>query len=233
MPVKARCTLRGMSPPSRPRSPLSMVVLALACEEPMHPYRMQALIKQRGKDRVANVAQRNSVYQAIEALRRAGLIAERGTLRAERRPERTLYEATAEGRRTLRWWLCDVLSAPAREFPQFPAALSLLALLEPREARAALEARMAALESRLAGLDPPPPQLPRLFLLEDEYRVAVTRAEIQWLRRVTADLRSGRLRWDQEWVRRIAEEMAALAGGAEQPQPGDRRPRRRPARRKP
>jgi hypothetical protein len=72
-----------------------------------------------------------------------------------------------------------------------------------------------------------------LFLLEDEYRAAVTRAEIQWLRRVTADLRSGRLRWDEEWVRRIAEEMAALAGGPEQPQPGDRRPRRRPARRKP
>src|SRR5437899_1987026 len=47
-----------MPPPSRPRSPLWIVVLGLACEEPMHPYRMQTLIKQRGKDLVANVARR-------------------------------------------------------------------------------------------------------------------------------------------------------------------------------
>jgi hypothetical protein len=43
-------------------------VLGLACEAPMHPYRMQALIKQRGKEQIANVAQRNSVYQTIAAL---------------------------------------------------------------------------------------------------------------------------------------------------------------------
>jgi hypothetical protein len=29
---------------------MSMVVLSLICEEPMHPYRMQALIKERGKE---------------------------------------------------------------------------------------------------------------------------------------------------------------------------------------
>src|SRR3954469_5826512 len=114
---------RRMTSSPRPRSPLWMVVLALACEEPMHPYRMQTLIKQRGKDHVANVAQRNSVYQAIEALQRAGLIAIRETTRDENRPERTVYEATAVGRDTLRAWLRTVLSTPAREFPDFPAAL--------------------------------------------------------------------------------------------------------------
>ena len=87
-----------MPHPTRPRSPLSIIVLGLACEEPMHPYRMQTLIRQRGKDQVANVAQRNSVYQTIEALERAGLIVARGTSRDENRPERTVYEATAAGR---------------------------------------------------------------------------------------------------------------------------------------
>src|ERR1700704_4347600 len=92
---------RHMTNSPRPRSPLWIVVLALACEEPMHPYRMQTLIKQRGKDQIANVAQRNSVYQTIDALRRAGLIKIRGRSREERRPERTTYEATEEGRRAL------------------------------------------------------------------------------------------------------------------------------------
>lgn len=221
-----------MKAPPRPRSPLSMVVLALACEEPMHPYRMQALIKQRGKDQVANVAQRNSVYQTIDALRRAGLIAARGTSRTARRPERTVYEATAEGRQTLRSWLRTVLSTPAREFPDFPAALSLVSLLEPGEARAVLEARVEALETRLPALDLAPPGLPRLFLLESEYMAALVRAEIKWLRAVTADLRSRRLTWSEEWIRRVAAELGSQAGAAPPGQPPIRRPRgsRRPRR---
>src|SRR5579862_1201460 len=88
---------RSLPLPARPRSPLWMVVLSLVCEEPMHPYRMQALIKERGKDQIANVAQRNSVYQTITGLRRAGLIAIRETSREERRPERTIYKVTEEG----------------------------------------------------------------------------------------------------------------------------------------
>ena len=179
----------------RPRSPLSMVVLALACEEPMHPYRMQQLIVERGKDHVANVAQRNSVYQTIDALLRAGLIAVRETARDENRPERTIYEATDDGRRTLHGWLRTMLSTPAREFPDFPAALSLIDPgMKPAELRALLETRVAALEARLAGQGTPPPGLPRLFLLEEEYMAAIVRAEIDWLRGVIDDLRTGRLK---------------------------------------
>src|SRR5215468_836330 len=185
---------RRMTNP-RPRSPLWMIVLALACEEPMHPYRMQTLIKQRGKDRVANVAQRNSVYQTIEALLRAELIAVRETARDENRPERTVYEATDEGRRTIHAWIRTVLATPAREFPDFPAALSLLGPdFKPAELRALLEARAAALEHRLAGHEEPFPELPRMFLLEEEYMAAIVRAEIAWLRGVIDDLRAGRLK---------------------------------------
>jgi DNA-binding PadR family transcriptional regulator len=185
-----------------------MVVLSLAAEEPMHPYRMQTLIKQRGKDQVANVAQRNSVYQTIAALRRAGLIAVRETSREERRPERTVYDVTDEGRRTLRSWLRTVLSVPAREFPDFPAALSLAAMLGPEDLRRALETRAAALAPRATELEKPYPGLPRVFLLEAEYMVATLRAQIKWLHSVTADLRSGRLRFPSaEEMRRLSVQM--------------------------
>jgi DNA-binding PadR family transcriptional regulator len=196
-------------PPARPRSPLWLVVLALVWEEPMHPYRMQALIKERGKDEIANVAQRNSVYQTIAALRRAGLIAVLETSREERRPERTVYEITAEGRHTLHQWMRAVLSTPAREFPDFPAALSLVAGARPDEVRGLLETRIRALETRLAQLERPVPNLPRLFSLESEYMAALVRAEIRWLEAVTADLRSGRLTWNKAWVRRVALRFAA------------------------
>src|SRR5215211_308340 len=128
------------------RSPLALVVLALLYEAPMHPYRMQQLIKERGKDEVVNVRQRASVYQTIDRLRRLGLITPRETVREEKWPERTVYELTEEGRRTFRDWMHEVLSAPAQEFPEFPAAVSLLALLTPEEALRQLETRVVALE---------------------------------------------------------------------------------------
>jgi len=228
----------AMTNPSRPRSPLWMVVLALACEEPMHPYRMQTLIKERGKDHVANVAQRNSVYQTIDALLRAELIAVRETSREENRPERTVYEATEEGRRTLHAWIRTVLSTPAREFPDFPAALSLLEpSMKPAELRGLLEARVAALEARLAANAGPPFELPRWFLLEEEYMAAMVRAEIAWLRGIIDDLRSGRLRPPTEAeLRRLsalpgapteAALQKAMARGEPPGEPAKPRPARR------
>jgi len=171
-----------------------MIVLALACEEPMHPYRMQTLIKQRGKDLVANVAQRNSVYQTIDALERAGLIAVRGISREENRPERTVYEATPAGRDALMDWVRTGLSTPAREFPEFPAVLSVLyGVKSPDDLAGLLETRCQALERRRAELEVSVPGVPRIFLVESEYMAALLRAELKWLRAIIADLHSGRL----------------------------------------
>jgi len=192
------------------RSTLALVLLSLLAEEPMHPYRMQQMIKQRGKDRIANVAARNSVYQTIDRLLRAELIAVRETSRDERRPERTVYELTAAGDTALREWIGGMLAAPAREFPEFPAALASLMLLAPDEVRARLAERAAALSeevdqvrAELAAF----PELPRLFRLDEEYTLAVREAELRWVEGVVAALRSGELTWSLEWIRAIAEEL--------------------------
>lgn len=52
------------------KSPLALAILCLLIEEPMHPYRMQQLIKERGKDEVINVRYRTSIYQTIDRLHR-------------------------------------------------------------------------------------------------------------------------------------------------------------------
>lgn len=183
------------------RSTLGMVLLALLMEAPMHPYRMQQVIKERGQDQLVNVAQRNSVYQALDRLVRDGLARPASTAREAGRPERTVYEITEAGTAAMHRWLVAMLPAPAREFPEFPVALAFLPVLAPAEVRRMLQQRIETQEERLAAIRrQAPPGLPRLFLIEDEYRAAVLTAEITWLRALIADLSTGTLTWDREMI---------------------------------
>ncbi|GIM91546.1 PadR family transcriptional regulator [Paractinoplanes toevensis] len=187
------------------RSTLGMVLLALLMEAPMHPYRMQQMIKERGQDQLVNVAQRNSVYQALDRLVRDGLARPGGSAREAGRPERTVYEITPDGEATMRLWLIAMLPTPAREFPEFPAALAFIAVLAPGQVRELLGRRLAEQDERLATIHrQAPPGLPRLFLIEDEYRAAMLTAEIGWLRQVISDLDSGSFTWDREMIEQTA-----------------------------
>ena len=174
----------------------------------MHPYRMQRLIKDRAKDQVINVNQRASLYQTISQLLRAGLITFWETERQEGFPERTVYKLTEKGHHAALDWLRDMLSTPAQEFPEFPAAVSLLPLLTPEDARHQLELREARLIDQMTSMDDELQtyrvSLPRLFLLETEYMRTLIEAELNWVRSIIADLRSSQLTWTQDWMRPFA-----------------------------
>ena len=90
------------------RSPLALTVLGLLEYRPAHPYRIQQVIREWGKDRVINVGQRASLYRVIERLLAAGLIQVRETQRDKLYPERTVYEVTDAGRQASRQgcWRC-------------------------------------------------------------------------------------------------------------------------------
>jgi DNA-binding PadR family transcriptional regulator len=195
------------------RSPIALAALAMLYEAPMHPYRMQRLIKERGKDEVINVTQRASLYQTIGRLEREGLIARQPVTRDENRPERTVYEITAAGRATALEWMRQVLSSPAREFPEFPAAISFLALLTPADALQQLELRIPGIEAEIARIDDALKQavvVPRLFLLEMEYLRASQVTELSWVRSVVEDLRCERLTWSEAWLQRVGAQLAAV-----------------------
>jgi hypothetical protein len=51
-------------------------------------------------------------------------------------------------------------------------------------------------------------QVPRLFLLESELVRAQITAELDWVRSVVADLKSGTLTWSPEWLDEIAQRFA-------------------------
>lgn len=195
-------------------SPLALTVLALLHYRPLHPYGVQRLIQQWGKDQVINVGQRASLYRTMERLQTEGLIAVRETARDQAYPERTVYEVTDRGRRIARDWLRAMLSTPKQEFPDFPAALSNLLLLSADEVRELLEQRLATLDATVAALDASLATeaehgLPRIAMLESEYLRAVTAAEQQWVRSVVEDLRSGRLPWAADALAAFAEQQPA------------------------
>jgi DNA-binding PadR family transcriptional regulator len=200
---------KSAAPKPPPPSPLGLIVLWQLWSEPTHVYRMQKLFEAEGKDRIVNVRSRASLYQAIERLERLGLVEVHETIRQEGYPDRVVYAITEAGRETARQWLRDMLSDTGGQYPEFIAALSILFGLPVEEAREQLELRAeriaAQLEETDRGIEAAPPGLPRLFLLEEEYRATMLRAELDWLRAVIADLTEGRLTWSEQWLREIAE----------------------------
>lgn len=168
----------------------------------MHPYKMQRMIKDRSKDQVINVGQRASLYQTINQLLKAELITFWETSRQEGFPDRTVYRVTDKGHDTAVEWLREMLSTPAQEFPDFPAAVSLLPLLTPEDAldqmqrrEAKLSAQIDAITREVQSLD-----LPKLFTLESDYLLAVLEAELKWVQALVADIRSGAVTWNQDWM---------------------------------
>jgi DNA-binding PadR family transcriptional regulator len=197
---------------TRPRAPqrsaLGLVVLWLLFEKPLHVYGMQKLIEAEGKDRVINVRSRASLYQAIERLVRSGLVEVSETVRVAGYPDRIVYAITERGREVAREWLRESLRLTGPEYPEFIAAVSLLFALEPEDARAQLEQREQRLAAELADTEAAmaaaPAGLPRLFLLEEEYRKTLLDAQLSWLRGVIDDMSERRLDWNEQWLREVA-----------------------------
>ena len=182
---------------------MALAVLTCFTERPMHPYEVAQTLRTRAKHESIRLNY-GSLYGVVEALEKRGLIRARETVRAGRRPERTVYEITDAGLREMSDWLSELVAVPVKEYLQFEAALSLLPALPPDEALAALEQRSRALEMEIALLDgaagaATDQGLHRLFTLESEYVQALRRAELDYVRRLLKDIESSELSGIDEW----------------------------------
>src|SRR6266481_1573212 len=148
--IQALNNLASM-PSKMPTNPLALAVLALCFERPMHPYEMAATLKRRQKHESIKLRY-GSLYTVIELMTSRGLIRSKETSRGGKRPERTVYALTPAGRDLLRNWMCDVVAQPAKEFPQFEAALCLLPVLPPDEAVTLLRDRALRLADKLTEM---------------------------------------------------------------------------------
>lgn len=190
--------------PADPRAnPLALAVLACLAERPMHPYEAAGTLRERRKHESVRLNY-GSLYSVVASLERRGLITPVETVRDGRRPERTVYALTDAGRRELDDWLAQLISTPAREYTGFEAALSFLPVLAPETVAELLRARAAQLEADLAqrrgsrGLLGRA-DVPRVFWIEEEYRAALRRAELEYVRRLISDLQDGSLDGLEWW----------------------------------
>jgi DNA-binding PadR family transcriptional regulator len=181
---------------------LALAVLTTVGLRPMHPYEIATTIRRQGKDRDMGVKW-GSLYTVVQNLEKHGFIEATQTQRQGGRPERTVYQITEAGREEARDWVRELLAEPEPETSRFVAGLSVLAILPPDEVTDLLRRRCEVLEQQLAvdraDLSRHATRIPRLFLIEAEYDLAVRDAEVAWIRGVLAELTGGTFPGLDQW----------------------------------
>ncbi len=173
---------------------LALSLLTLLMQRPMYPYEMASALRQRGKDQAIKINW-GSLYTIVQNLEKYGFIETVEVAREGRQPERTTYQITEAGRAELMDWLRELLSVPEREYTRFEAALGESAILPPDELASLLRQRLDTLDAvnaqQEAELGTVGTQIPRLFLIESEYYLALRRAEADWVRALLTEFTDG------------------------------------------
>ncbi|MET7512491.1 PadR family transcriptional regulator [Streptomyces sp. NPDC005480] len=183
-------------------NPLALAVMVLLMEKPMHPYEIAQTLRRRGKDTTTKINY-GSLYTVVQNLEKHGFVEVADVQRQGNRPERTLYGITDDGREEALEWLSDLLAVPAREYPIFETALSLMGVIHPDEVTRLLEERLASLEVQAAsargGLMKLYETLPRIFLVETEYQLHMAEAQAEWIRGFLREVEEGTLGGVEQW----------------------------------
>ncbi|MCW2501991.1 MAG: PadR family transcriptional regulator [Actinomycetia bacterium] len=174
---------------------LALAILATLAEKPRHPYEMASVMRERSTDSSIKIRW-GSLYTVVQNLEKHAFIQATGTTRQGSRPERTVYSVTEAGRAELGDWLTELIGTPEPELTRFEAGLTLLGILPPDRAQALLAERARVLDEQIAiakaGLASAA-DVPRIFLVEAEFRIAMTEAEAHWVRSLLTELETGSL----------------------------------------
>ncbi len=183
---------------------LALAVLAYLTQRPMHPYELSRALRDNGDARSIKFTH-GSLYMVVGQLAKAGFITEQETSREGLRPERTVYALTRAGRDELHDWMRELVEQPQHEYSAFVAALSLIAALPPSEVRTLLRRRLERLAGQRAEIrelidttlaaDVHP-----LFLVEEEYRLALLEAESAFVQRFIAQITDPEAGWGRMWA---------------------------------
>ncbi|MFI1164128.1 PadR family transcriptional regulator [Streptomyces sp. NPDC020801] len=183
-------------------NPLALTVMTTLWQKPMHPYEIAQTLRRQGKDASTKINY-GSLYTVVQNLEKYGLVEVVDVERRGNRPERTVYALTGTGREETTQWLSDLVAVPAKEYPIFETALSLLGVLPPDDVVRLLEERLTTLDVQLASgravLEKCYETLPRLFLVEVEYQLHMVEAQAEWVRGFVREVREGSLPGVESW----------------------------------
>jgi DNA-binding PadR family transcriptional regulator len=198
---------------------MALAVLSSLIQRPMHPYEIASQIRARGKEQDMKIKW-GSLYTVVQNLEKHSLIEQVESGRQGARPERTIYSITDAGKEELEDWVRELVSTAEPELPRFKAALSVISVLHPDEVIHLLQQRLAQLDQEVADAREAHTkyshEIPRLFLVEDEYDIAVRAAEADWIRALLGELTDGTFPGLAQWrtfheTGEIPPELAELA----------------------
>jgi len=180
-------------------SPLALSVLELLDERAMHPYELASTMRERHHDEFIRL-NFGTLYHTVEMLERTGMIASVEREKEGRRPERTIYQLTEPGRELLVSVVSDILSRPTREYVNFAAGLMFMHHLDALQAAQLLTERVTALGAtgeKLTGImgELHAAGVTRLALIELEHKIAMLKAERDWVRKLEREITEGTLEW--------------------------------------
>lgn len=195
---------------------LALAVLSYLSQRPMHPYELGRTLRDHGDHRSIKF-NHGSLYMVFDQLEQAGFVAQQGTTRAGQRPERTVYAITDSGRQEMRDWLRDLVEEPRHEYPHFVAALSLIAALPPDEVVGLLRERARRLaeqrhETRRLVADTLAAGVHPLFLVEEDYRLALLHAEAAFIDDFIERITHPQTGWAAQWSEFHDAQRAAQEG---------------------
>jgi DNA-binding PadR family transcriptional regulator len=198
---------------------LALTLLVQLAERPMYPYEMASVLRERGKDQSIKINW-GSLYTVVQNLDKHGFIEAVNVGREGRQPERTTYRITEAGLAEMKDWLRELLGSPEKEYTRFEAALSDCGILGPDEVTDLLRQRLATLDEGNAKLGDDleiwQKQVPRLFLIEGEYRLAMLQAEAEWVRGLLQEITGGTLQGLDGWRHYIETGEAPPGWGGEE-----------------
>ena len=178
---------------------IGVSVLALLSERPMHPYEMYQTLRERHEDVVMPVSV-GSLYHAVSRLAEHGHVRPVTTEQVGNRPERTTYEILDSGLDIMRTRLYELLASPTQLSPPDHTGIGELHNLSPSTVLSALDARIAALDGRIAEhetllADAQIRNVDAIYLLYGAYATSQQHHEREWFATLRDRIQTGDLTW--------------------------------------
>lgn len=175
---------------------MKLIVLGLLMEGEKHPYEIGQIVKEREMDRYIKY-QKGSLYYAAEQLEKKGLIEVAGTVRDSKRPDRTVYRITDQGRDEFQNLLIKQYENMDYFYDRIYAALAFSCHGEQAEILQALGKRLQDQENRVGILqrvyEKHIPEVTRVNLYILAGALEQARSQLKWLHLLYQDALDGRL----------------------------------------
>lgn len=180
-------------------NPLVPALLGILVEGPAHPYQLHLELKRRRLTSDGH-GSRGTLYNVVNAMQQQGWIVAGTADQESSRTERVPYSLTSAGFDELRKWISDQIRRPVWIPDGLFRGVSHIGVLGRNGARDALRERCANLQKRIerdetALANAVAARTPRLYVIEAEYVLHISRAELRWVKRIADEIEKGGLKW--------------------------------------